>query len=155
MPLPPFQTLIDAHAAELHRVCRALAGPDDGDDCFQETLIAALRSYPTLRAGSNLRAWLLTIAQRKAIDAHRRRARRPVPVPAIEAAAPAAGDAAHDGDGVWAAVRQLPPKQRQAVALRFAADLDYAAIAAASGTSAEAARRNVHEGLRSLRERWS
>jgi len=154
MQLPPFQTLVDAHAAELHRVCRALAGADDGDDCFQETLIAALRSYPTLRAGSNLRAWLLTIAHRKAIDAHRRRARRPVTVPAIESAAPVA-DEASESEGLWAAVRELPPKQRQAVALRFSADLDYAAIADAAGTSTEAARRNVHEGLRTLRQRLS
>ena len=48
---------------------------------------------------------------------------------------------------------ELPDKQRAAVALRFAADLRYREVAAAMQTTEEAARRNVHEGLRKLRER--
>ena len=48
-------------------------------------------------------------------------------------------------------VRELPPKQRTAIALRFVADAAYAEIAAVMGTSEEAARRNVHEGLKRLR----
>ena len=44
-------------------------------------------------------------------------------------------------------VRALPDKQRQAVALRFLADLSHAEIAEAMGTSEPAARRNVFEGL--------
>ena len=56
---------------------------------------------------------------------------------------------------LWAAVAELPDKQRTAVALRFAADLRYREVAAAMETTEEAARRNVHEGLRKLRERVS
>jgi RNA polymerase sigma factor (sigma-70 family) len=48
-------------------------------------------------------------------------------------------------------VAALPPKQRAAVALRFACDLPHREIAAALGTSEEAARRNVHEGIKRLR----
>ena len=58
----------------------ATVGPQEADDCLQETLIAALRAYPRLRDGSNVRAWLFTIARNKALDEHRSRARRPVPV---------------------------------------------------------------------------
>ena len=50
-----------------------LGGAAEAEDCFQETFIAALRAYPRLRADSNLRAWVLTIANRKALDAHRAR----------------------------------------------------------------------------------
>jgi DNA-directed RNA polymerase specialized sigma24 family protein len=57
--------------------------------------------------------------------------------------------------GAWGHVRRLPPKQREAVALRYAAELPFADIADAMGTSEEAARRNVHEGLKTLREVWS
>ena len=78
--LPPFQRLLDEHRDDVHRFLVASAGPQDADDCFQETFIAALRAYPRLQDGSDLRAWLLTIAHRKAIDAHRARGRRPVPV---------------------------------------------------------------------------
>ena len=64
----------------MYRFLVATAGPDEADDCFQETWIAALRAYPRLRRADNLRGWLLKIAQRKAIDAHRARGRRAVPV---------------------------------------------------------------------------
>src|SRR6266581_1155575 len=69
--LPPFQALIDAHAAELHRFLAASVGPDRAEDCLQETFLSALRAYPRLRHADNLRAWLYTIAQRKATDAVR------------------------------------------------------------------------------------
>ena len=55
-------------------------------------------------------------------------------------------------EGLWAAVGALPPKQRAAVALRYGSDLPHAEIAAALGCSPEAARRNLHEGLKRLRK---
>src|SRR3954447_19577585 len=80
MPLPPFQLAADEYRDQLARFLSATVGPDDAEDCLQETLISALRAYPRLRAGSNVRAWLFTIARNKALDEHRARARRPVPV---------------------------------------------------------------------------
>ena len=71
--LPPFQSLLDAHRADVYRFCVATVGAVEADDCFQETWIAALRAYPSLRRADNLRAWLFRIAQNKAIDAHRAR----------------------------------------------------------------------------------
>ena len=154
MSLPPFQALLDAHGAAVHRFVVASVGPADADDCFQEACIAALRAYPRLTHGENLRAWLLRIAQRKAIDAHRARARRPVPVASPpERPAEDAVPASLDGQpAVWARVRALPEKQRVAVFLRSAADLSYAEVADALECSQDAARRNVHEGLKRLRE---
>ena len=52
---------------------------------------------------------------------------------------------------IWAAVGALPPKQRAAVALRYACDLPHAEIAAALGCSPAAARRSLHEGMKRLR----
>lgn len=155
--LPPFQMLLEAHRADVYRFLVSVAGREEADDCFQETFLSALRAYPRLRHGSNLRAWLLTIAARKALDAHRRRARRPVPVGAVPEGGPVAnGEPADRGDpGLWRAVAALPPKQRQAVVHRFVADLPYRDIGTAMGTTEEAARRNVHEGLKRLREVWT
>jgi DNA-directed RNA polymerase specialized sigma24 family protein len=151
--LPPFQTLLDAHGTAVHRFLVASVGSVDADDCFQETWIAALRAYPRLEHGDNLRAWLMKIAQRKAIDSHRARARRPLPV----AEPPEVADGGEppmpvNGQPVWARVRELPEKQRMAVFLRGAADLSYAEVAAALDCSQDAARRSVHEGLKKLRE---
>ncbi|HEX8053784.1 MAG TPA: RNA polymerase sigma factor [Thermoleophilaceae bacterium] len=150
MTLPPFQAFLDAHAEAIHRFLVALVGPQEADDALQETLIAALRAYPRLRPGSNLRAWGLSIARNKAIDSTRARARRPVPVAAsVEVAVPAGAEP--DGE-VWAAVRVLPAKQRTAIALRYAADLRHREVALAMGVSEEAARRSVSDGLKRLRE---
>jgi RNA polymerase sigma factor (sigma-70 family) len=148
--LPPFQRLIDAHAAEVMAVLRGAVGRDGAEDCFQETFLAALRAYPGLREDSNLRGWLITIAHRKAIDFHRARGRQPIPV--AEVAEQAVEGPEPVDDGVWLAVGALPPKQRAAVTLRYAADLPHAEIAAALGCSPDAARRSLHEGLKRLRK---
>jgi RNA polymerase sigma factor (sigma-70 family) len=148
--LPPFQRFLDSHRDEVHRFLVGAVGPNEAEDCFQETFIAALRAYPRLRPGSDLRAWVLTIARRKAIDAHRARARRAVPVgDAPDVAAPEAP--APRDDAVWAPVRALPAKQRAAVVLRVVCDMAYADVARVMECSEEAARRSVHEGLRKLR----
>lgn len=152
MRLPPFQVLLDSHGADVHRFLVAAVGPSEADDCFQETCIAALRAYPKLSHGDNLRAWLLRIAQRKAIDAHRARARRPLPVEELPERAGEAAPPSPNGQVVWARVRALPEKQRMAVFLRAAADLSYSDVAEALECSQDAARRNVHEGLKRLRE---
>lgn len=148
--LPPFETLIDAHAAELHRFLVALVGPTDAEDCLQETYMSALRAYPRLRHGDNLRAWLYTIAQRKATDAVRRSARRPTrDLDGVEVAGPAATTI--EDDGLWHAVQRLPAKQRAAVVHRYVLDLAYAEIGVRMGISEEAARQNVSAGVRRLR----
>jgi RNA polymerase sigma factor (sigma-70 family) len=148
--LPPFETLVDAHAHELHRFLVGLIGPADAEDCLQETYMAALRTYPSLRNGDNLRAWLYTIAQRKATDLVRRRVRRPTrDLDGVDPAAPPAVEMADDA--LWRTVSALPAKQRAAIVQRYLLDLAYAEIGERMGTSEEAARQNVSAGLRRLR----
>lgn len=149
MHLPPFQQLIDAHAAELHRFLTACVGPVEADDCLQETLLSALRAYPRLRHADHLRAWLFTIAHRKATDAVRRSVRhRTSDLDGVEPRVPAHSLA---DDELWDAVRGLPMKQRAAVVHRFVFDLAYREIGERMGVSEEAARQNVSAGLRRLR----
>jgi RNA polymerase sigma factor (sigma-70 family) len=164
--LPPFQRFLDAEREVVWRYLVSQVGTAEADDCFQDTFVAALRAYPRLRPDSNLRAWVLTIAQHKALDAHRARGRRARLV--AEAAQPSESAAAHDGRGatapsaqeqvlareeeLWRAVGALPERQRSAVVLRYLADLPHREIATAMGCSVEAARRSLHEGLRKLRK---
>lgn len=156
--LPPFQRFLDAERDVVWRFLLSALGSAEAEDCFQETFIAALRAYPRLRPGSSTRAWVLTIAHRKALDAQRARARRALPL----------GDLAGDDRGgsspsaqeqalanhapLWDAVGELPPRQRSAVVLRYVADLPHRDIASAIGCSEEAARRSLHEGLAKLRK---
>jgi RNA polymerase sigma-70 factor (ECF subfamily) len=55
------------------------------------------------------------------------------------------------GGELWRMVSALPPKQRSAVVLRYAADMSYRGIGEMLDSSEDAARRNVHEGLQKLR----
>lgn len=144
---PPFQLVLETHSEEVWRYLRGMVGTQAAEDCFQETFLSALRAYPRLREGSNVRAWLLTIAHRKAIDHVRRRGRE---LPLGEREEPLA--AAMPEREIWSAVAQLPPRQRAAVMLRYAGDLPHRAVAGVIGCSEEAARRSLHEGLNRLRE---
>ena len=149
---PPFQAFLDANRREVHRFLVALVGPDEADDCFQETFVAALRGYRRLRPDSNLRAWVLTIAHRKAIDAHRARGRRPrVSDPLPE---PATDPPPDRDETLWDAVRALAPRQRAAIVHRFVGDLPFREIGDVMGCSEDAARRSAHDGLERLREVW-
>ena len=65
-----------------------------------------MRAYPKLRPDSNLRAWVLTIAHRKALDHHRARARRAVPGGRACPDVPAPPDPEPVDDGVWERVRR-------------------------------------------------
>ena len=129
---PPFQRFLDDHRDVVWRFLVSSVGPVEAEDCFQETFIAALRAYPRLRADSNLRAWVLTIAHRKSLDAHRARARRALPIedPAAVDGRAAASAPARD-ETLWSAVEELPARQRSAVVLRYVADLPHRDIAAA------------------------
>ena len=157
--LPPFQTVLDAHGPAVHRFLVASVGRIDADDCYQETWLAALRAYPKLRDASNLRSWIFTVASRKAIDHVRARRRQPVavadvPEPAARPQPNGGAPAEFPDDGLWSRVRDLPAKQRTALALRYVLDAGYEEISAAMGTSEDAARRNVHEALKRLRTEY-
>jgi len=147
--LPPFSQVLEEHGVALLRFCLAQAGSRHGEDVFQETMISALRAYDTVRDPSAVKAWLFSIAARKAIDAHRANARAPVPLAEIDVPDQ---DAASSPDlEVWADVARLPDKQRRSVALRFLGDLSHREIATVMQISEAAARRNVFEGLNRLR----
>jgi RNA polymerase sigma factor (sigma-70 family) len=152
---PPFEAFLEEHRTPVYRLLLAMVGPHGADDCFQETFLSALRAYPRLSAGSNLRGWVLTIATRKAFDHLRAQKRRPIPVAEVpeEAARPAppASPELNGEPELWGSVRSLPPMQRAAVVHRYVLDLTYEDVGKAMGCSEEAARANAYEGRRKLR----
>ena len=148
----PFQTLLDDHGPGLHRHLVGVLGPHDGADCYQESIIAALRAWPPAHDG-NLRSWFFTVAHRKVIDHARATGRRATPVgevpegPTVDAHAVLGGDV-----DVWDALRLLPEKQKVAVALRHGEDWAYADIADVLDCTEAAARQSVKAGLARLKE---
>ncbi len=102
----------------------------EADDCFQETFVAALRAYPRLRADSNLRAWVLTIAHRKASTLIAAARAAPFRWPSRTSSTRARRQRSRCAiEALWDAVGELPARQRSAVVLRYVADLPHRDIA--------------------------
>ncbi len=152
MSLPPFQHLVDEHWRDVARLAHALTGPSHGDDIAQQAWTQALAAYPRLTHARNLRSWLLTITHRCAMD-HHRAARRTTPHedPAALVQAPVAQPPPLPDGDLWARVAALPQRQREAIVLRFVADLDHRTIAAALDTSPGMSRRLVSDAIATLR----
>ena len=135
----------------VYRLLLAMVGPHGADDCFQETFLSALRAYPRLPAGSNVRGWVMTIATRKAFDHLRGQKRRAVPVAELPEV-PVTDPESNGEPELWNAVRSLPPRQRAAVVHRYVFDMTYEDVGRALGCSEEAARANAYEGRRRLKK---
>lgn len=152
----PFEQAVTDHGAVVLRVCRAVLGPVEAEDAWSETFLAALRSWPGLADDADVRAWLVTIAHRKAIDVLRSRARAPVPVEHLpERRLVAAGsDEALADTELWGALAALPDKQRQCVAYHHVAGLPHPEVARIVGGTAAAARRASADGIAALRRTY-
>ncbi len=143
---PPFERFYEEHRDGVFRFLVRRVGRDRAEDAFQETFLRALRGYTTLAHASNLRAWVFTIAARVVADEFRRT--RPQPFDGdhvVEPQRPAYAELEHLADA-------LPPKERAAVVLRYGYDLEYTEIAAALGSSEDAARQAASAGVRRLRQ---
>jgi RNA polymerase sigma factor (sigma-70 family) len=144
--IPPFESFYAEHREVVLGFLRRRLGSQAAEDAFQETFLRALRAYDRLEHGDHLRAWVLTIAARLAIDSARRA--KPVvqelPELPVEDGRPAYAEIEHLAD-------TLPPTERAAVVLRYAYDLAYDDIALALDSTPDAARQAASSGVRRLR----
>jgi RNA polymerase sigma-70 factor (ECF subfamily) len=139
-------TLLRRHTTLVHAVCRRILGnPDDALDATQEALIAIARKIGSFDGRSKFSTWAYRVATNAALDESRRRARRPLPTETLpENALP------HDGVDVDAALAQLTPEYRAAVALRDLVGMDYAEIAEVLGIPAGTVRSRISRGRAAL-----
>jgi RNA polymerase sigma factor (sigma-70 family) len=149
--IPPFERFYLRHCDEVLGYLRRLLG-QRAEDAWQETFLRALRAYDRLEHGRHLRAWVLTIATRVAMDELRARPTDKSSLdetadgnlPGGELRRPAFRELEHLTGG-------LPPTERAAVVLRYGYDLPYTDIGAALGSSEQAARAAASSGVRRLR----
>jgi RNA polymerase sigma factor (sigma-70 family) len=154
MSKPPFAAIVARYGPTVLRVCRAVLGPMAADDAWSETFLSAMRAYPELRPGSNVEAWLVTIAHRKAIDQLRAESRRAIPTGDLPETPSRNGVPGGWESDLWAALKALPPRQRETVAYHYLAGLPYADVAEILGGSADAARRAAADGIAALRRTY-
>jgi RNA polymerase sigma-70 factor (ECF subfamily) len=155
-----FVTLYDRYCGPVVRYVAAQTGSEQVEDLVSVTFTRALSRIHTFRPErGTFAAWLFTIARHAVADHYRERARTtPLQsIPAALASAPnpeAAALAREDGAQVLAALGKLTPDQRDALALRYDADLPFAAVARALGKSEPAAKMLVQRGLQALRRHY-
>jgi RNA polymerase sigma factor (sigma-70 family) len=148
----PFEDIVQEHGPTVLRVCRALLGPADAEDAWSETFLAALNAYPNLREDSNVEAWLVTIAHRKALDHLRAASRRPLATGELPERPTADGNPEGWELDLREALAALPLKQRQTVAYHYLAGMSYLEVAQIVGGSQDAARRAAADGMANLRK---
>ena len=126
-------------------------GVPDPDDVLSEVFLHVARSLPRYKGDEDgVRPWVFAIARHRALDAHRRRARRPQ---TSDAAVPEV--AVTDRPGAMdpelvVALAQLTAEQREVVVLRFVADLSLEAVAEITGRPVGAVKSMQHRALGQL-----
>lgn len=127
--------------------------PDaEADDAVQETLV---RVYLELRREVvliNPRAWAFRTCYRICMDHHRRSRRQLRALERVATPAPVQAETEiDDAKAVWDEVDRLPPRQRQVLYLRYAADMTFEDVGATLAISASAARSHDTQARASLR----
>jgi RNA polymerase sigma-70 factor (ECF subfamily) len=158
-----FDETLARHGGEIFRFALHLTrNRADADDLYQETALKAYRAWDRLPCDANHRAWLYRIASNTFLSDKRKSSRLSSldaaemveSIPATSRDDDSRLDASSLLGEVETFIAELPPKQRVALVQRKYLELGYPEIATALGCSEEAARRNVHEALRKLRDRF-
>jgi len=119
------------------------------EDIAQEAFLAAVRNLDRFERGRPVRPWLARIASNRAIDWLRARHRRAET--AVDELADG-GVADPDPGAAVALIAQLPPEQRQVVALRFVLELTPGEIAALLDLPRGTVNSRLRRGLDALSE---
>ena len=151
-----FGLLVERHYELIFRTAYKWSGNRvDAEDIAQEVcvkLATALRSFDGRAAFAT---WLYRIALNTVRDVQRSKARRSRQAAALAVVAPeehpAEQEEATAARELWAAVRQLPEKQRDAVLLVYAEDLSHAAVAAIMGCKEATVSWHIFEAKRALK----
>jgi RNA polymerase sigma-70 factor (ECF subfamily) len=115
-------------------------------DAVHDAFVRAVRHRRRFRGGREIEPWLWRIV----VNAARKRARvREIPAELTELVAPSTP---LNGD-LRALVASLPERQRQALFLRYYADLDYQSIADALGIKPGTVAASLHGAHEALRRR--
>jgi RNA polymerase sigma-70 factor (ECF subfamily) len=152
-----FLALYDRYVGRIERYVAARIGSSEVEDLVSVTFTRALARIDTYRPDrGTFAAWLFTIARNAVVDRQRESAHSVSLDPADEIAGQQPDPEAwalvnEERRTVRVALEHLTPEQRDALALRYAADLPFAAVAQALGKSEPATKMLVQRGLQALR----
>jgi RNA polymerase sigma-70 factor, ECF subfamily len=146
------------HGASIGRLCMAWLGSQaEADEATQETLLAAHDAMAGFRGESTVRAWLYGIARHVCARRQETRQRREARLRLVHSEVDSAPGAEsllavrRRAERVRAALEELKPSERDALVLRYEADLSFREVAHACGIDEAAARKRVSRALERLR----
>jgi RNA polymerase sigma-70 factor, ECF subfamily len=150
------ELLVSDHARAVGRICMALLGSQsEAEDALQETLVAALDGLESFRGDGTLRAWLGSVARRRCARrlTERSRERDAKQLLRADEAVAETGNGERRSMARRARVLldDIRPTEREALVLRFAAELSFREVGEACGIDEAAARKRVSRGLARLR----
>lgn len=158
-----FAELFEAFRPVVYSVALRLVGPAEADDVVMDTYLKAWKALPGFSARAALKTWLFRITYNCAHDHIRTRLRRrEEPLPEYEDGEPVGLPTGKEtgpdqlvmhtelGRRIEEAMNQLPPVMRTTLLLRFADDLSYQEIAAATGVSIGTVMSRIFNGRRRL-----
>lgn len=160
-----FAQLFEPLRGKVFAVACRLAGPQDAEDVVMDTFLRAWKALPAFRGGSSLKTWLLRIARNRALDLIRARhpeqrqsldesdADRPPrelsdPTQTLPGEDLASREAV---DELGRALARLDAPHRTVLLLRYADEMSYAEIAAATGANIGTVMSRLFNGKRKLR----
>ena len=150
-------TLLSRHADRVHGICRRILGNEqDALDATQEALIAISRGIRSFDGRSLFSTWCYRVTTNAALDEARRRSRRPIPaetLPEFSSDTLGTAELVANRLDVDAALAELLPEYRAAVALRDLAGLDYAEIARILDIPPGTVRSRIARGRAALADR--
>jgi RNA polymerase sigma-70 factor (ECF subfamily) len=162
-----FETLILPYLDDAYRFARWLArSPESADDCVQEAMLRAYRSFDGLR-GSDAKAWLLTIVRNCHSTTQKREQRRAqVPLPEEQDPLDSQALIAPEPNPENASIRQdeartlerlvaaLPEEYREVLILREVEDMDYRGIATVVNIPLGTVMSRLARARALLKKRW-
>jgi RNA polymerase sigma-70 factor (ECF subfamily) len=153
-----FGRLVERHYDFIHRVAWRWAGNrTDAEDIAQDVCVRLGKAIRSYRGGSAFTTWLYALTLNAARDLKRKSARDSAKTEAFgvhalvsggEVAEPAGEDPV---ERMWAAVRTLPEKQREAVLLVYGEGLSHAEAAEVMGSAEATVSWHVHEAKKRLK----
>lgn len=123
-------------------------GSDRAEDAVAEAFSRAWARWRSVRTCESPAAWVVRTAVNADISSWRKRRREVLPEQLPEEAA----DEQHDAVDLVAAIRRLPPRQRDVVIHRYLLDLDTATTAAELGIATGTVTAQLHHALAALRD---
>ncbi len=152
-----FASLVDRHYDRIYRIAwRWTGNQTEAEDIAQDVCVKLASALHSYRGDAAFSTWLHRVAYNVMIDQTRTRRHETLPgtdnvIALFDRADAQTPETVLIGAELWAAVRALPPQQRDAVLLIYAQDLSHKEASEVMGCSEKTVSWHLHEAKKRLK----